>query len=354
MTPTGALQTRSIFTHGYVAGGYKNGTAWRSVNKTWHSNDVTIYCGEQMDIAVAYGGGTFSDYYGYLHGVGGGYDTDSTHTTSYNLGSGVLRVVSASSSGANPGGPFGYTGNNPNGDGQGIVYGSSASDGAGGGGITSSTAGYGTWELSVARTYFAGTQNQTGQVGYITGGSQSTVTDKFNFPTEIMYTTTSNGSTAASQATGAGGATIMWWSFAGQNRQMAFSNDTWAAWSPGTTAAPDGICKMLTTKLGYHYVGTGNNVTIPMMKWSDSTGSSITTALNKPSAQGEENMEMGQNWGYCLGAYNGQQNNYSFKLNYTNDAFTVMGTATQPKGHVGLSSGCCSSAAASVVMNTIG
>jgi hypothetical protein len=58
---------------------------------------------------------------------------------------------------------------------------------------------------------------------------------------------------------------------------------------------------------------------------------------------------MGQNWGYCLGAYNGQQNNYTFKVNYINDAMSALGTASQPKGHVGMSSGCCSSASAPIV-----
>jgi uncharacterized protein (DUF2237 family) len=134
---------------------------------------------------------------------------------------------------------------------------------------------------------------------------------------------------------------------------MAFSNDAWSTWTPGTTAAPDGVCKILTTKLGYHYVGTGTNNTSGVMKFSDSTGSSISTTLSKPSTQGEENFQMGQNWGYCIGAYNGQQNNYSYKVNYTTDINTVLGSASQPKGHFGLSSGNCSSAAATVTMSAI-
>ena len=342
-TPAGALQTRSLLTHGYVAGGYKDAVAWRSVNKTWHANDITLYCGEQLKTGGAYAGGTFSDHNGYNHGSGGGWSTLSSATDSYNLGTGVSRTVNLGLTGANPGGPFGYSGGNPVGDGQGITY------GAGG---TGSAAGQGSWELSVARTFFGGTQDQIGQVGYITGGPETAACDKFNFPTEIMYIGNSSG-VSGSHATGAGGATSMFWSIAGQMRQMAFSTGTWAAWSPGTSAAPDGVCKMLSTKLGYHYVGSGSNATSPVMKWSDATGATITSALSKPSNQGEENMQMGQNWGYCLGAYNGYQNNYTFKVTYANDAFTVMGSSTQPKGHAGMSSATCSSAAATITMSNI-
>ena len=61
---------------------------------------------------------------------------------------------------------------------------------------------------------------------------------------------------------------------------------------------------------------------------------------------------MGQNWGYCLGQYKCQQNNYTFKVDYSNDTMTVLGSVSQPKGHAGLSSAVTSSAAASVTMST--
>ena len=36
------FELRTLLTHGYQAGGYKGGNPWRSVNKTWHSTDITI------------------------------------------------------------------------------------------------------------------------------------------------------------------------------------------------------------------------------------------------------------------------------------------------------------------------
>lgn len=340
-TPSGALETRSIFTHGYVAGGYKDSNPWRSVNKTWHSNDVTIYIGEQLQKASAYSAGTFSDYNGYVHGATGNFEGAGTDTSSYSLATGVARTQAAGWAGANPGGPFGYTGNNPVADGSGIVYGST------------SVVGTGSWDTSVSRTYFAGEVNQLGQVGYIAGGSQTTVVDKFYMPTEIMYTTTSHTGSQSSHATAAHGSTIGWWSFNGALRYQTYSNDSWAVWSPGVTISTDGVTKALSTKKGYHYCGTSSNVTVGFAKWSDSTGSVINGSLSKPSALGEENMEMGQEWGYCLGQYNGQQNNYTFKVMYGTDVMTVLGTTSQPKGHAGMSSALCSSAASSVVMNYI-
>lgn len=337
---SGTFATRSLFTHGYVAGGYKDSTAWRSVNKTWHATDITVYCGEQLQYAIAYSAGTFSDFNGYVHGAGGGYATASTATSSYNLHTGINRTVGTQFSGANPGGPFGYTGYNPVGDGAGVAYGSG------------SVVGTGSWEMSVARTYCAGAVNQVGQIGYITGGPESSNCDKFYMPTEIMYTTTSPGFTAT-HCTAAHGETRSYWSMAGNLRYQTYSSDAWTTWSPGTSASTDGVCKILSTKLGYHYVGTSSNATAGFQKFSDSTGSTLLTSatqasLAKPTAQGEENMEMGQNWGYCLGAYNGQQNNYSFKVNYSTDTCSALDWRTQPKGHVGMSSALCSSAAATI------
>ena len=330
------FQYRSIFTHGYTSGGYKDSNPWQTINKTWHSSDTTLSCGEQLLAGSGYSGGTFSDYYGYHHGTGGYYYGNTAVTSSYSLTTGVGRTVNSGLAGANPGGPFGYTGNNPAGDGQGIVYGGGGAD-----------PGVGSISLSQLRTYFAAGVNQTGQVGYITGGPETGNVDKFNMPTEIMYTTNATGITG-SHATAAHGQNYNWWSIAGNLRSMSFSSDSWATWSPGTTIAPDGVCKFLSTKNGFHYGGTGSNVTQGFATWSDSNGTYISNSLQKPQAMGEENYQMGQNWGYCLGQYNNLQNNYTFKVDYSTNNMTVLGTGSQPKGHVGMSSACCSSAASAI------
>jgi hypothetical protein len=363
-TVSGTFATRSILTHGYMAGGYKGGAPWRSLNKTWHSSDTTIYLGEQLDRHAAYNGGSFSDFNAYVHGTS---TTDissglgnfavaalaSTHTSSYNLHTGLARIVSftgTSYSGpqgaANPWSTFGYTGKDPSGDG--VNYGS-----AGG------TLGTGNMEMTVARSYFGACQDQTGQVGYIGGGSQTQVIDRMHFPTEIMYVHPNNTpATAASHTAAVGGETISYWSFAGSLQKMTYSTGAWSAWSLGSTVtsptlSTDGVCKFLGTKLGYHYGGTGANNTSGFGRWTDSTGIMTSNSLSKPIANGEENFQMGQNWGYCIGTYNGNQINYSYKTIYSTGVSTAGGHAMEPKGHVGASSGVTSSASAMITSGAI-
>jgi hypothetical protein len=366
----GTFSTRSIFTHGYLAGGYKNSNPWRTVNKTWHATDTTYSLGEQLDRPFTYGGGTFSDYNGYVHGccevavtsVLGNFTTanlSTVHSSSYNLQTGLARTVSSQggvginntsnigyvgpegSTGliSGVGATYQYTGNNPSADGSGLAYGTG-----------SVILGVGNIEMTTARSYHAGAVDQTGQMGWIAGGqTANSVTDRLAFATEIMYVGPSATpiSTAVSTVA-AHGQTVGWWSFQNSKYQLPWATGSWTAWSTPQSWATDGQSKFLSTKLGYHYGGTGANVTTGFGSWSDSTGSVITNSLSKPAAVGEEAYEMGQNWGYALGTYNGQQNNYSFKVIYATGTMYVAGDALNPKGHGGTDAGVCSSAAATV------
>jgi hypothetical protein len=47
------FETRTLITHGYQAGGYKGGNPWRSVNKTWHSTDITVYWAVLFGASIA-------------------------------------------------------------------------------------------------------------------------------------------------------------------------------------------------------------------------------------------------------------------------------------------------------------
>jgi hypothetical protein len=212
--------------------------------------------------------------------------------------------------------------------------------------------GLGGWGMSTARSATAACMTgQVSQLGYITGGG-STVTDKLHFPSEIMYNSTASPYSAG-QGTSAAGQTYSWVSIGGSHAALNFSTGAWslstttpAFWNP--TVCPDGACKILSSKWGYHYGGNGANVTIGYTKFSDVNGTAISTSLSKPWALGEENFSMGQDAGYCLGQYDGQQNNHTWRTNYSNDAIATLGYAAQPKGHVGQSSAACSSAAASI------
>jgi hypothetical protein len=322
--PTGPLtgyRYRSIITHGYIGGGYKGSQPWRSLNKTWHTTDTTFYCGEQLDRAAAYCDGTWSDYNAYVHGTVNSYAGNSSHTSSYNLNTGICRVQGDSRFSEYV---YGYEGDNPR-----TVMGY---------GVT------GGWAMSVGRNDAGCATNQIGQSGYITGGG-SAVTNKLHFGTEIMYSTTTSGS-ASDYVAGVGGETRAYMSWSnGVQQYLTYSNDAWT--NLNFAGSNRGWCKALPTKWGHFYICTSNNVTVPLRKVRDSDGAALSN-YNRARACGEENMEMGQDWGYKLGDYDGQQNNHTEKWLYSNDSITTMGFATRPKGHYGQSSAACSSASASV------
>jgi hypothetical protein len=343
------FQYRSIFTHGFLAAGYKNSNPWRSVNKTWHATDITLYCGEQLDRAGGYIDGMFSDYNGYVTGTAwneGSQSDARVHTSSINLHNGAARTRGYGSYGTGPKSgtttpTFGYQGLNPNADG--INYG----DGYQAEGTNDP--GVGGWDMSVPRHTHGGFTDQVDQRGYAIGGGYSAV-DKMDFPTETMYTSSTSSTVAGGATTGGFGQTVGLATFgSGSNYKMAFSNDSWSSWggSAGSNTGSDGYRKFLNTKLGYTYQGTSSNVTLGWAQLNDTTGA-IITSFNGISAVGEENLEMGQNWGYMMGNYNGQQNNMAWKFTYSNNAITALGPVGQPKGHNGQSSGICFSAAGSI------
>jgi hypothetical protein len=186
---------------------------------------------------------------------------------------------------------------------------------------------------------------------YIVGGG-STAVDRHNFTTDIMF---SAGTAPTSPLSGgtAGGLGSLFGQFKAWISQGAGSSFTWATetWATGGMSwASDGQPKGLSSKHGYGYGGSGSySGSVNLSKFSESTGTNLATvARNKTN--GEENFEIGQNWGYMLGAYDGAgQNNDTARLNYLTDVWTALGSDAQPKGHDGASSGCCASGSAAFI-----
>ena len=314
---------RSLITHGYISGGYKGSQPWRSMNKTWHHNDVTMYTGEQVDRAAAYCDGTWSDYNGYIHGTVNSYSGNSSHTSSYNLHTGICRNQG---DGRFSEYSYGYEGDDPK-----NVMGYNVTGG---------------WQMNAGRNDCGCASAQKEQAGYITGGGSST-TNKLHFATEVMYNTSNSGDSGDFVA-GCGMETRSYFAWRNSSQKyITHSNDSWS--NQGFAGNNRGWCKALPTKWGHFYIGTSNNVTTPLRKVRGSDGAAISN-YNRSRSAGEENMEMGQDWGYKLGDFNGQQNNHTEKWDYSNDSITTMGFATRPKGHYGQSSAACSSAAGAVTV----
>lgn len=295
---------RTIYTHGYVSGGYKDSSPWKNTNRTVHSTDTTSNLGDRLDYGAAYVDGGQSDYNLYVYGVVDAFSGSSTWTSSVSM---VTEAARAHSS---------------------------------------------TWDLKTSRDDLGCIVNSNNTIGYISGGNSSN-TDKHNYTTETMYAL---GSVAAGFTSGnvTYGATASWygetrgWIWAGGGGSLAWSTETWS--NGGVSVGTDGWGKALSSKHGHAYVKNGGNTTNSVYKINDNTGANINTGLTTPDgAAGEENYEMGQNKGYCLGHYNGAQNNNTYSVNYITDVFTSLGATAQPKGHDGMSSGATASASSTIV-----
>lgn len=340
----GDWRYRTILTHGYQAAGYKGYSPWKTVNKTWHSTDTTYCCGEQLDRGGAYLDGCFSDLNAYVYGTSHTWSGSSAHTSSYSLSNGTRRSQNNDNFTAFGSGtaPYGYVSNNP--ASEGLAYGDQ-------GGLASNpptSPGTGGWGMSVNRVNHGCASTQINNAGYTYGGG-SAVTSKHHFPSEVMYTTTSSPVTwGATCATGGqyqayiGGSSSSAYLY-----YMTYTNDSFSAWAWPSGVTTDGVNKALMSKYGWFYFGRDTNTSTSQYKFSESTRSVLST-LTKLGSFGEENYQMGQDWGYMVGNYNGQQNNWTVKYTYSNDAMATLGFSAQPKGHYGTSSGACSSAAASV------
>ncbi len=329
---------RSIYTHGYLAGGYKGSTPWRSLNKIWLATEVTLYCGEQLHAVASYTKGAFSDYNGYIvaHGNTGTYAANSSQVASYSLFNGTMRMMTGdgfSSSGIT----YGYEGNDPKNEG--LSYG---------------TAGYGShvggMAMSVSRSDNGGASDIKGQSGWFVGGGSST-TNRLHFPTEVMYAGWDSGDSGICD--GASGETRGWFAWTSAYRYVTWSNSTWTGgWGTGGGwSRGDYQCKIMSSKYGHHYIGTSSNVTLPKARFSDSTGATLAT-FNKIRAYGEDNCLMGQDNGYVLGHYDGQQNNHTIRQAYSTDSEVTLGATAQPKGHYGQSSGACAPGAMTICANS--
>ena len=329
---------RSIYTHGYLAGGYRGSNPWRSVNKMWFGTETTMYCGEQLHQVASYTKGVWSDYNAYVvaHGNTSTYAASSSAIASYSLFNGTMRSRTNdgfSSSGIS----YGYVGNDPKNEGLG--YG---------------TAGYGDhvggMAMNVGRSDNGGANDIKGQSGWLVGGG-ATSTNRLHFPSEVMYTGWDSGDSGIND--GASGELRGYFAWTSAYRYVTWSNSTWTSgWqNGGGWSRGDYQCKIMSSKYGWHYIGTSSNVTLPKARFRDSDGTTLAN-FNKIRAYGEDNCMMGQDNGYVMGHFDNQQNNHTIRQSYSTDSEVTLGATAQPKGHYGQSSGACSTGAMNICSNS--
>jgi len=312
---------RSIYTHGFTAGGYKNSTPWNDTNKTVHATDTTSLIGATIDYAMSYCKAGFSDYNMYiycLHTTVGVSGTDFTHTAEGGYTSSISMITESGRS-HDTNWDTAFSGGN-NGETAVVI------------------------EAGLTKAHIVGETSTTGIHNYVT---------------EVMATGPDIGATVANIS-------AMWASSFGEtvgfifvnyspnsvNRSITYSTGTWsgASLSYGGT----GWGKMLSTKDNFFYVrGDGDHGTSTssstFYKINSTTGSNITTTTAPSASRAEENYHSGQDVGYSIGEYDGVQVNTSRKFTYPTDTITTGGTDLQPKGADGRSSAASASAAAQFV-----
>jgi hypothetical protein len=209
------------------------------------------------------------------------------------------------------------------------------------------------WNTKTTRTDCEALMNSNLSVAYIVAGA-TTNTDKHNYVTETMMNAGSAPANPLTSGGTAGGIASMFGEFRGwigvntSGAYIEWSTETWS--TAGWVTDSDGQPKGLSSKHGFAYCAQGTyNGSATYRKFNDYNGGSAVTTVSRPETCGEENHQIGQNWGYSIGSYNGDQTNNTQKINYLTDTSTAMGSDTQPKGHDGMSSGCCGTASATVL-----
>lgn len=295
-----SFRYRTIYTRGYVSAGYRNSTPWRNVNRTVHSTDVSTNLGDILTYSSSYIDGGWSDYVHFIYGNSGGVGGSSTYTDAVNMATDTQKSYNSA------------------------------------------------WNTKTSRGDCVVLMNAGLTMAYITAGG-SAATDKHNMITEVMFAAGSAPNNPYSGGGTGGGLASMFGEFRGwigtssSGAYLTWSNDTWT--SAGWVTDADGQPKGLSSKLGFGYCAQGSYAgSATYRKFNDFNGGSAVANISRPDSCGEENHEVGQNWGYSLGSYNGAQTNNTQKINYLNDTSIAMGSDTQPKGHDGMSSGCCGTA----------
>jgi hypothetical protein len=278
---------RQVITKGYVLSGYRNGQPWTSVNEVTHSTDTTIDMGGPLNNPTAYPGGMCDDTYAYVLKADGGVGGASSNTNRYSM-----RTNTSIQFGQSP-----YTVGNAGTlmhQEQLYAYGKPANGQAA---IMKFNFTTGSWMSSLGASYGNNSQTMSAfyheKYGYHYGDDNGV---RLTFATETQAQSPMNG--------------------------------------------VHGQQKAISSKLAYVYAGNEGNYAggYNLRRFSVVTETNVGNVSKPIGNCGEEDFDMGQNWQYMLGNYNGEQNNRSWRFNYATDSGYEGGGSMQSKGVPGRSS----------------
>lgn len=285
---------RQIITTGYVMGGYKDGTPWRNVNRMVHSTDVMTNLGDQLVYSASYSDSAPSLTTGWMFSAANAHSAATTNVVGLNFATETGRAANSAN-----------------------YMAQSRND--------------------------AGTAFKEHEYVHILSGGNS---DKFNFTTE---TSALSGISIMGDGTGGGVQAICDESYAGLYGDIgtgAGQDLTYATNTVTTSSVSWGNNnqqKPINSKNRKGYGGNegtyngGYNYRVHNM-----TTRTQTKTVSKPMGNtGEENYDMGQDWQYCMGQYDGAQNNRGHKFTYATDSGYELGSGSLRTGVPGGSSGGC-------------
>ena len=295
----GPFKYHTIITTGYALGGYKSGTPWKNVCRMMHSTDTCTNLGDLLSYAGSYTAGNCSLTMAWL------YSSDNVHP-GYSSQTVAMNMITESN--------------------------------AGYGGGMNMTTGRGDLAAMFKEHYF----------GYIASGG-SNYSDTHNLTTGTMYTSSQYSGgftwvTSDSSSAFSGELAGYCWDN-GVGRKAIYNTDTsvatWSCQNSGSFWGAHGQQKGLCSKVGKGYVGNegvyagGYN----LRRWQHSNDTNIGNVSKPVGNCGEENFDMGQDWQYMMGCYDGLQNNRGWKFAYATDSGSELSGGSLRSGQPGSSSG---------------
>jgi hypothetical protein len=288
---------RHVITTGFVAGGYQSSSPWTNVNEMSHATDICIDRGNVLTQAGSYLSGACSLTQGYVFGADGTWPGTTTTNCKYNLWTITGSAATASRHARND-----------------------------------------SW-----------TFHKEHQMAWIWAGGNAN-NDVLNLSNDTMYTADQgvNGPSAGdgmqSGAAGHSGENhgYGWWD-SSNGTKITFSTGTNATYASTNAGGPNSQQKGVSSKHDKGYGGNEGSYSGGYnFRRMDYNTDTVTATVTKPLANtGEENFDMGQDWQYALGTYDGAQNNRGHKFFYSTDSGYELGAGSIRTGVPGGSSGTC-------------
>lgn len=291
MTLSVPYKFRQIITRGYTISGYQNTNVYRNCNLTVHATDTTTSVGDQVQQAFNYkcGGNGHSIHYAF--GAGNAHAVASTFTSAFNM-------------------------------------------------RTETQAGN-LMNLASARTMASCAFNEYYWC-WVTGAANDQ-TEEFNLSTE-----TRTSSNVAASGTSAyvwhmcGETFAVLYGDSGYQRTWTYSTRTYASRAQTLPGNMDQQ-KSVQSKNGFGWAGGDGTYAggyfFRKTNMVTNTLQSSNIGIKPAQNTGEENPDMGQDWQYAIGTFDGAQNNRAWRYNYATDSGFEGGATLQSKGVPGRSSG---------------